>query len=842
AKQQKQDYADLQKSADAQKKAGVEGSQAVKDASDRLADAQRTVGDRTEAIADAQTDVREAAVAVADAQSKAARDQADAAQAITDAQERVSEATRNAAEAQVTALESIATAERGLASARLSSSTNTATATTKADEYRTALANLTEPQRDLFDSIAGPSGLTKAFSDWSLALQPEVLPIFTQSVDSAKNSLPGLTPLVLGAAEGIATLQEKASGELKEPFWVSFKSDLADNVQPAVEGFGVAFGNVIKGLAGIIDAFLPHMDGIANHSDRITERFAKWGTSLKGSPDFERFLKYVKDTSPGVAEFLGDVLKAVFDVSAAVAPLSTTVLAVIGPVFEAVSWLAQNSPELVVGLWAIYAAQKAIAIGMTAFAAAMTIYQSVILLSTIATAGFGTVLAATGIGPIIKAIVLVVGLLIAGFTLAYQNSETFRAIVDGAWAGIKTAIGFAWTDVIKPALDGIWTGLQAIGTAAVWLWDNALGPVFGWIYEGAQLLITGLITLFLVPAYLAFEALGAVAKWLWEKAIGPAFSEIADDATWLWENVLSPVFGWIGEKAGWLYEEAIKPAFADAKKSFEQLATAGKWLWNEVLDPVFGWIGDGAEMLYTDHLKPAFKWMKEGIESVAESFEDANSFIDEAWSKVADIAKAPIKVIVDTVFNGGIVKVWNAVAGITGADELKPLKLKGFHTGGIMSGYSPGRDDRVIAVGGGEAILRPEVTRALGHDPINTWNAAARSGGVGAVQRAIAGGLPAFKDGGIVGWFKDKASDAGNFVSGLTDYIDPSKLFGKASKFVSEKMAPVMTNPWARNVAKIPALMLSSLKDAALGVFGFGGGGSGPWAKPVNAGYGTPFG
>ncbi|WP_329355738.1 peptidoglycan DD-metalloendopeptidase family protein [Streptomyces anulatus] len=827
AERQKEDFEELQKSAKAQKEAGVEGSDAVKAAQERLSTTQKGVGDATNALRDAQ-----------EAQTRAA---VDGARAVADAQERVSEATRSAAEAQVSASESIANAERSLSSARLSSSTSTATAATKADEYREALAKLTEPQRQLFDSIAGPSGLKEAFDDWSLSLQPEVLPIFTRMVNGAKEALPGLTPLVLSAADGISTLQDKASEDLKDPFWASFKKGIAEAAEPSIVGLGTTIGNVIKGAAGVVDAFLPHMDGIADRSDGITERFAKWGTSLKGSPEFERFLDYVKETAPGVGEFLGDVLMAAIDVSKAISPLSTSVMSVIGPVFTAVSWLATNTPELIVGLWGIYAAQKAIAIGMAAFAGAMALYQSVILLSTIATAGFGTVLAATGIGPIIRAIVLVVGLLVAGFVLAYKNSETFRTIVDGAWNGVQAAIGFAWNSVIKPAFDGMMAGFKAIGEAAVWLWGY-VGPVFGYLYEGAQNLVTGVITLFLVPAYLAFKALGVIATWLWEGAIGPAFVQIGEDASWLWNSVLSPVFTWIGEKAVWLYDKAIKPAFKNSKESFEDLADAGRWLWREVLSPVFGFIGDGAEKLYKEHLKPAFKWMKDGIKAVADSFETANSFIDEAWSKVADIAKEPIKVVIDTVYNGGIVPVWNAVAKITGADDLKPLKLKGFHTGGIMSGYSPGRDDRVIAVGGGEAILRPEVTRALGHDPINTWNSAARSGGVGAVQRAISNGMPAFKDGGIVGWFKNKASDAGNFLSGLTDYIDPTKLFGKASKFITEKMTPVMTNPWARNVAKIPGKLLSSLKDAALNVFGFGGGGSGQWAKPVNAAYGTPFG
>ncbi|EHM24218.1 hypothetical protein SPW_7312 [Streptomyces sp. W007] len=840
SKQQKQDHKELLKSAAEQRKAGVEGSEAVQSAADRLADAQKNVRDQSESVADAQKGVRDAAIAVADAQSKAARSQEQSARAIADAQRGVSDAMVAAAEAQVSAAEQIATAERGLQSARLSGIDTTTQAVTKADEYRKALAKLTPEGRALFNAISGSGGLVEAFKAWSKELSPDVVPLFTRGVVSLKNSLPGLTPLAEGAAKGIDTLMSKASAQMKTPFWESFKADLAENVEPAVVGFGVAFGNVIVGIVGIIDAFLPKMDGIASHSDRITERFAKWGTSLKGSPDFERFLDYVKETSPGLASFLGEVLRAIFDVSKALSPLSEVMFATLEPVFSAVSWLATNMPELIVLLWSLFAAQKAITLGMAAFAGAMILYQSVMIIATIATAGWAVALNATGIVPIIRAIVLVVGLLVAAVIYAYKNWDWFRVTVDTVARAIRVAAVWLWDNGLKPAFNGIWTALKAIGVAAVWLWDNALGPVFGFLFKWGKILVTALVVAFLTPTIIAVKLLGAVGLWLWQKAIGPAFTQIGADATWLWKKVLQPTFQWIGDKAIWVYDKAIKPAFKWIWDRFKLVGEGAQWLWEKAIRPVFNWVSDKATWLYSKGIKPHFDNIKHAMGLVADSFGKAKKDIKTAWDQIAGIAKKPVKFIVDKVYNDGIVPLWNRVAGITGADPLKTFK--GFHTGGIMSGYSPGRDDRVIAVGGGEAILRPEVTRALGHDPINTWNAAARSGGVGAVQRAISNGMPAFKDGGIVGWFKDKASDAGNFLSGLTDYIDPSKLFAKAKGFITSKMAPTLENPWSKQLAKMPLKMLSGLKDAALNVFGFGGGGGGQWAKPVNAAYGTPFG
>ncbi|WP_406326679.1 hypothetical protein OG784_27390 [Streptomyces sp. NBC_01617] len=813
AKEQAQNYAELKKSAEAQRKAGVEGADAVRAATERVGDAQRTVADQTETLAKAH--------------EAAAKAQRDGARSIAEAQAKVADSVRASADAQVSAAESVASAQRGVDSARLTSAKATDGAISKEEEYRKALANLTPAARGLFDAIAGPSGLKTAFDQWQKSLQPAVLPLFTHAVDGMKNSLPALTPLVKGAADGIKSLMDSASAELKTPFWTSFKDDLDKSVKPAVVGFGKAFGNVVKGIAGVIDAFLPHMDGIAKRSDKITDRFAKWGSSLKGSPKFEKFLGYVKDTAPGLADFIGRVLTAALDVSKAVAPLSTTMMAVIGPVFDAVSWLATNNPGLVQALWGLWAAQKAIALGMVAFSAAMAVYQSVMLLSTIATAGFGTVLTATGIGPIIRAILIVVGLLVAGFVLAYNNSETFRKIVDGAWSGIKETVSFIWNSVLKPAFSGIWTGMKAIGDAAMWLWNNALGPAFGFIADAAQFLVTALITLFLLPAYLAIKALGKLGMWLWDVAIGPAFRAIGDAAKWLWEKALKPVFGWIGDKAKWLWEKGIKPAFGEANKEFDALGRIAKWLWDKAVKPVFGWIGDKAKWLWEKAIKPPFEKIKEGVDLVAAAFKLSKDNIKKHWDQLQDIAKKPVRFIIDHVYNGGIVPLWNRVADVTGADKIKKMDLKGFATGGIMPGYSPGIDNHVIAVSGGEAIMRPEVTRAVGASRIHELNAAARSGGISGVQRAIANGMPAFKDGGIFGSIWGGLKSAGGaVVDGAKSTADlltnPDKVFNAATSWAKAQMRSFASSKWGQLTTEIPVALLKSLKNSI-----FGGDGSG---------------
>ncbi|MEW1551364.1 peptidoglycan DD-metalloendopeptidase family protein [Streptomyces tsukubensis] len=784
AKEQQAAHADLTRSAAQQRKAGVEGADVVRQAQERLTTAQRSTADQSRALVDAQ---------------------------------------RAVGEAHTRAAESIAAAERGVESARLSAASSIQTTISKQDAYRKSLEKLTPSQRDLYDSIAGPRGLKAAFKEWQTELQPTTLPIFVRGVDAAKASLPGLTPLVEGAARGIEILWDKASRQMKTPFWQSFKQDLAESVQPAVVGFGVAFGNVITGVAGIIDAFLPHMDGIAAKSDSITERFAKWGTSLKGSPEFERFLAYVQDTAPGLGEFLGDLLSMTVDVAKALSPLSTTMFAVLSPILNAVSWLATNAPEAVQLLWAMYFASKAIALGMAAFGAAMAIYQIAVAGATLVTSGWAAALWATGIAPLIQAIVIAIGLLIAGLIYAYKNWDWFRVAVDKTVDVIGAAGKWLWNGALKPAFEGIWTGLKALGATAVWLWDKVIKPYFTFMWEAGKILATVLMLIVIGPIIVGVKALGAIVMWLWTNAIKPAWDNIASASVWLWKNFLQPIL-------------------SNIRSHLSAVGSAVTWLWKNIVSPIFGWIGGRAKWLWNEGVKPYFDRMREGIALVASSFDVAKKNIKSAWDQVATIAKKPVKFVIDNVYNEGIVPLWNKVAGITGAKPLKPLDLSGWARGGILPGQSSWRDgdDQLVPMRKGEGVYVSEAMR----DPyerarLHAVNAAAMRG------QSLSGFQGGYAQGGIVGWLKDAGSAVGRFFSGATEAVlNPTEIFGQAKGFIADQMKPLTSNRWGQEIAKIPGRMLDGMKDYAADLLGIGAGdgGTGSWLKPVKGNYTAKYG
>ncbi|MFF7329638.1 hypothetical protein [Streptomyces sp. NPDC008150] len=794
-------------------KAGVEGSQTVKSAQEQLASAQQDVVDKTAALKDAQADVTKTQIdnsrQIADAQEKLSEAQKNVAETQAAGAEAVARAQERVVQAQQSGADSIASAQRQIASASLSAAGGVDQAATAQAKYQAELAKLTPAARQTMGAYLD---LKDAFSGWSKALQPQVMPLFTRALVSLRNTLPTLTPFVKGAVTAISELQDRASKQVRNPFWQGFKKDIASSVTPAIVGLGVAFGNLIKGMAGIVDAFLPHMDGISDRMQNITKRFANWGAGLKGSPEFEAFLDYVKQTGPEVGEFLGKAVSAMLAFSKAIAPTSGVIFAVVGPLLDGIKWLSDNMPGLIQTLWGMYAVSKAVGIATKAWAVAEGLYSTAMTIATLETWSFAAALAATGwteIVALITAIVVVIAALVAGVIYAYNHWGWFRTAVDATWSAIKAVTLAAWNGVLKPVFAGIWTALKGVGAAALWLWTNAVGPAFGFIVAAFRVWWTA-VKVYLTVAGVLFYALGAAALWLWDHAISPmigwviagfklwwtairvqfnlftaGLKAIGDAAKGLWTKYIHPAISWIADGFKALYAVTLKPLFGHISDGLRVVGDWFKKLWKSYVSPAMSGIKSAMSTAYDHSIKPLITNFKTIIGSLGKSFADAVAAIKRQWDKIKAISKAPIAFVVNTVYNKGLVGVWNKIASAFGAPKLTKYS---FAEGGVMPGYTPGKDVHqfvsptggALELSGGESFFRPEFTRGVGSGFVSTMNSIAKSKGAQGVKAALApvlgGSAPMptdrslryanggvypvqrFADGGIFGWIKSAGS------------------------------------------------------------------------------------
>ena len=630
-----------------------------------------------------------------------------------------------------------------------------------------AAGGVASKMRELSPAAQAAARQIKAFQDaylgWQQKLEPAVLPAVTGGLKVIQGLFKPLTPLVKGTAGALVELEKSASKALGGGFWQGFFKDLSTAAPTAVTGLGKSLGNVATGVAGVIRAFLPFTGTVVGGIEKATAAFSRWGQGLKNSEGFKSFIAYVKQAIPPVLEIFRNLWTLGKNVVVALAPLG-------GPALAGLSGLtgvlASLSPQT---LLAIATGIGTIAAGVKAWSISQTI------LNTVMKAGpFGVILT-------------IVGLLVAAITYAWQNSETFRNVVTAVWTAISTAVQWAWTNVIQPTVQ-----------ALVDFWNNVLAPVFTWLWQNI-----------IMPAWQGIQAVITAA---WNNVILPAVQAgynffktvLAPVFTWLWNTIVKPAFAGIGiiVKAAW--ENVIKPALQAGHNFLKTvLGPVFTWLWKNIITPAWDGIKVVVTTVWEKFLKPVFDKLYDVIfKTIPDAFKKGVEFIKTAWDKVKEVAKAPVKFIVDVVYNNGIVKVWNAVADFLKLPKLSPLA---FAKGGVMPGYTPGRDVALAAVSGGEAIMRPEWTRAVGEDYVHRMNSAARKGGVAGVARALGvagdpGFAGAFAEGGIIGDIKSILSTG--IKIGAEKLLNP--LLDSAARAMGDA-------PWAKMLTNIPKQMVAGV-------------------------------
>ncbi|MFF7259464.1 phage tail tape measure protein [Streptomyces sp. NPDC008159] len=550
-----------------------------------------------------------------------------------------------------------------------------------------------------------------------------------------------------------------------------------------------------------------------------------------------QMLPLVARVGRGFNTYLLPPIKGVSTVVAAVLVPALTGLWTAGS--ATVNWLRDMGAWLLpvitlVGGLAIALNAQAIA---TAFVTAVfSVYRAAILVGTTVTSGFAAAQAllnsVMALNPFVLVAIALVALGVA-LVVAYKKSETFRSIVQAAFKAISVAALWVWNSVLKPVIGFIvkafqwwWTAAKiyftavgvifyTLGAVAVWLWKSAISPVIGWIVAGFKLWWAG--------AKLYFSLVGA------------GFRAVGAGAMWLWRSAISPVINFIvaGFKLWWA---GVKIYFGFVRSGFRAVGAGATWLWKNAISPALKGIQAALSVAYNVGIKPVLAALRVAVGKTGDAFEAARKAIKTAWDKVKAIAKAPVSFIVETVYNRGLVGVWNKVASAFGAPKLSKYK---FARGGPVYGAGTETSDDVPAwLSKNEHVwTAKEVRGAGGHGAVMAMRKWAAAGGRGA---------PGFADGGgLFGWIgsagsklKGWGSDAWDKVKSGAKWLKDT-LAGSARAGVNSVVRPLLKSiphldaGIGKMIAKVPERMIDALfgyadkadkKGASESSAGFGGG------------------
>jgi tape measure domain-containing protein len=395
--------------------------------------------------------------------------------------------------------------------------------------------------------------------------------------------------------------------------------------------------------------------------------------------------------------------------------LLNTALGFLGDhVQDLIAWM----PVIVAG----FVTWKAVQMAMTVATVAQRIAQEAATnASKIAAAAqwlWNAALTANPIGIVVVAIAA----LVAGLVWFFTQTELGQQIIQNVWGAIQGFIGatVAWFQTY--VLPTVLAVFRAVGAVFEWLWQNVISPVFGFI--GALIGAWWKVVSFIFSALVAVvqKVIAPALLWLWRNVVQPVFDGIAAVVTWWWNNIVQPQL----RAAVWFFQNVLAPVFA--------------WLWKTIIKPAFDGIGTAIKWVWENVIKPVFDRLSAVIQKdVPKAFDEGVKFVKKVWEGLQEIVKAPIRFVVNTVLNDGLINAMNGIADFLHIDKLPKIALpQGFAAGGWTgpgAKYTPAG-----LVHADEHVIRKESRRAMERsapgllDHINRYGTLAGYAGGGRVK------------------------------------------------------------------------------------------------------------
>jgi hypothetical protein len=808
-------------------KQGVEGSARVQSAQQALAAAQQRVADTQKAqqraaqdleqaradavrkIADAQQKVADAQRANTRAEQDLTRARVDAAQKVADAQQRLAAAQQGVADAQ----RRVADAERAQEQQRRQAAFALAQATQAVvqAQRQAAQASLAmgaaggEALSNLNDAMSQLSPTAQRFARFIFGLKDEFLQLraaasdgmltgLQQAIELLLPYLPAVRDFIAQVSAKIGDLFLQSANLLKDPIFVQFFEYMRVNTVPMLQNLFTIASNVAKGLLGLFLGFTPLTNDVTGALVNISQKFADWAATLNSNTGFKAFVQYMKDSGPQLGQLLQGLGQFTLRFVEAAAPIGRVVLQAFIGLVNLLNKIPINVLTALIG-----------AIGGVSLA--LSILSGI---TTIAALGLAPLLVALGVGLVIAAVVAVA-------SIKPLRDWFIKVFKDIAAAGL-----WLWNVVLKPTF-------TAIGSIIQWLWTNFLYPLVQiWKTE--------------------FQIIGQYLSFVWTNFIRPIVvligaifrNFLAPIIVWLWGAIIKPTFAVIGV-AFKILGAVVQVAAGLFQIQIKIMAAIFRWLWTNAISPV--WNG---------FVKPALMALGAFLgKYVIPPFKRSLEAIANMWATLAGFFKQPIQFVVNTILNGGLLGAYNRIAKFFNVkpDDVHidlpknwnaaPPRLK-LATGGIMPGYTPGRDVHqfvsptggILELSGGEPVLRPEAGRVLGRDWVDGINFAARRGGTGGVRDFLGAGgagrahrharggfVQSFAGGGFfdkVGDFFAKAKDkAKSIIGGIKDFVtNPSGVLRKLAEGLLKQLPNNRVANIARNIPiKVMDWAIDKVKD-----------------------------
>lgn len=442
--------------------------------------------------------------------------------------------------------------------------------------------------------------------------------------------------------------------------------DPAERANTAIALFGTPLEDLsVDQIPDFLDSLTGMGDGMANVEGASQAMADTIANSLDGRLD------RLKGTVQGLA---GDAFMWAWDT------LENDLI----PAFKDMGEWVQRNEEW---LGPLAAAVGAAAGAWALWTGAIKAWQLTTKIATGIQVAFNAVMAAN---PIMLAAMAIAGLT-AGLVYFFTQTETGKAAwetftnaLSAGWEWVKTTVFDAWTATTEAFSAGWEATTGAVSAAWTWLKD---GLAAGW--ELIKTLIFDAFTFYIDTWKLIFEtAINLVSgAWTWLK----------DGLVAGWDIIRTAVFDAFN-----FYVDLVKNTFQTV---VDGIGAGWNWL-KDTLSNGWNWIKDKVFSAFTNT-----------IESVKDRFSGFVDALGNKWSSLRALLAKPVNFLISTVYNDGILRAFNVIAGILpGLEPGSPLAGIPEHaTGGRIKGPGTGTSDDVLMWGSnGEHMWTAAETQKVG--------------------------------------------------------------------------------------------------------------------------------
>lgn len=213
----------------------------------------------------------------------------------------------------------------------------------------------------------------------------------------------------------------------------------------------------------------------------------------------------------------------------------------------------------------------------------------------------------------------------------------------------------------------------------------------------------------------AGAAVGALGATVTSTAalIGPALlgvetqlTSLALTATTQLGTIAGPAMTALGTTIAAVQATTITPSLAAVNASLAGTSAAFTSAVTGSINPQWSAAGANIRAVQSGPMNTAFTETRNALWNTANTFGPAADTIATQWSQVREGTASPVRFTITSVFNDGLVGMWNSVSELIGTKTMNPYPLR-FATGGAVRGPGGPTADKIPAMLSNKEFVAP---------------------------------------------------------------------------------------------------------------------------------------